>query len=59
MLKLREQAVKQRTALKNQLIGLMREFNLPVSRNHQGFTQSIEMILEDADNELTADLGIC
>lgn len=55
MLKLREQAVKQRTALKNQLIGLMREFNLPVSRNHQGFTQSIEMILEDADNELTAD----
>lgn len=55
MLKLREQAAKQRTALKNQLIGLMREFNLPVSRSYQGFTQSIELILEDADNDLTDD----
>ena len=28
MLKLREQCIKQRTALKNQLMGLLREFNI-------------------------------
>ncbi|GAD91262.1 hypothetical protein VHA01S_080_00020 [Vibrio halioticoli NBRC 102217] len=47
MLKLREQAIKQKTALKNQLKGLMREFNLPVGCSHQSFILMTELILED------------
>lgn len=55
MLKLREQAIKQKTALKNQLKGLMREFNLPVGRSHQSFILMIELTLEDAENGLKSE----
>lgn len=50
MLKLREQSVKQRVALKNQLSGLLKEFHISSGRSISSFISTIEMTLEDADN---------
>jgi transposase len=50
MLKLREQCIKQRTALKNQLMGLLREFNILSGRSLSGLISTIESLLEDGDN---------
>ncbi|WP_146867049.1 IS110 family transposase, partial [Aliivibrio fischeri] len=50
MLKLREQCIKQRTVLKNQLMGLLREFNILSGRSLSGLISTIESLLEDGAN---------
>jgi transposase len=54
MLKLREQCIKQRTALKNQLMALLREFNIVPGRSLTGLIATIEDLLEDGENEFSA-----
>jgi len=54
MLKLREQCIKQRTALKNQLMALLREFNISSDRSVSGLISTIQDVLEDAENGFTA-----
>ena len=56
MLKLREQCIKQRTALKNQLMALLREFNLSPGRSLSGLIATIECVLEDGENGFTMPL---
>lgn len=53
ILRLREQCIKQKTALKNQLGGLLREFNISVGRGESKLISTIELVLEDADNGLS------
>lgn len=53
ILRLREQCIKQKTALRNQLAGLLREFNFQVGRGESKLISSIELILEDAENGLS------
>lgn len=50
ILRLREQCIKQKTALKNQLKGLLREFNISTGRGESQLIISIELVLEDAEN---------
>ncbi|CAH1530258.1 transposase [Vibrio owensii] len=50
MLKLREQCIKQRTALKNQLTSLCREFNIHPGRSRASLVTTIETVIEDAEN---------
>ncbi|MFA1563310.1 IS110 family RNA-guided transposase [Aliivibrio fischeri] len=50
MLKRREQCIKQRTTLKNQLMGLLREFNILSGRSLSSLISTIESLLEDGDN---------
>lgn len=50
MLKLREHSVKQKVALKNQLTGLLREFNISSGRSISQFVGTIQDTLEDAEN---------
>ncbi len=50
ILRLREQCIKQKTALQNQLGGLLREFNISVGRGESQLISSIESVLEDAEN---------
>ncbi|MCU4677714.1 IS110 family transposase [Catenovulum sp. 2E275] len=52
ILRLREQCIKQKTALKNQLGGLLREFNITVGRGECKLICAIESALEDAENGL-------
>lgn len=53
ILRLREQCIKQKTALKNQLGGLLREFNFSVGRGESKLIKTIESVLEDYENGLT------
>ena len=53
ILRLRELAVKQKTALSNQLKALLLEFNVRV-RGAQAMKSTIQNILEDAENGLSA-----
>lgn len=53
ILRLREQCIKQKTALKNQLGGLLREFNFSVGRGESKLIRTIESILEDYENGLS------
>ncbi|MBO1256334.1 IS110 family transposase [Alteromonas sp. 5E99-2] len=50
MLKLREQCIKQKTAIKNQLTSLCREFNIRPGRSKECLISTIEFVLEDAEN---------
>jgi len=50
LLRLRELAVKQKTALNNQLKGLLLEFNVRVSSKNGGLDGAIQSFLEDASN---------
>ncbi len=50
MFKLREQCIKQKTAVKNQLTGLCREFNIRPGRSHESLLSTIALVLEDAEN---------
>jgi transposase len=50
ILRLRELAIKQKTALNNQLKALLLEFNIQVSNKKGGLKGIIEEVLEEADN---------
>ncbi len=50
VLRLRELAIKQKTALNNQLKALLLEFNIRVSNKNGGLKGIIEGVLEDAKN---------
>ena len=50
ILRMRELAVKQKTALKNQLKSLLLEFNLRCSKGHGGLKNAVYTALEDAEN---------
>ncbi len=53
MLRLRELAVKQKTASGNQLKALLLEFNIRVSARNGGLGGVIESVLENAENEFS------
>ena len=53
LMRLRELAVKQKTALSNQLKGLLLEFNVRVSTKNGGLEGTISTFLEDAENEVS------
>ena len=53
VLRLRELAIKQKTATGNQLKALLLEFNIRVSTRNGGLGGVIESILEDAENEFS------
>lgn len=53
VLRLRELAIKQKTALNNQLKSLLLEFNVRVSKRNGGLRGTIEALLEDAENGLS------
>ncbi len=53
MMRLRALAVKQRTATKNQLLGLLKEFNLQVTGSGSKLLASTALVLEDASNGLS------
>lgn len=53
MLKLRDLAVKHQTALRNQLIALLAEFNIHSSSRNGGIRSAVGNLLEDADNGFT------
>ena len=50
LVRLREQAVKQKVALRNQLEALLLEFNIRISRKSGGLGGTIQSVLEEADN---------
>lgn len=56
ILKLREQCIKQRTALKNQLSGLLREFNIPLGRSQSHLVSTIQSVIEDAEINFSVGL---
>ncbi len=53
ILRLRELAVKQKTASGNQLKALLLEFNIRISARKGGLGGVIESVLEDAENEFS------
>ena len=54
MMRLRELAIKQKTALSNQLGSLLLEFNIRSSARNGGLRGAIESALEDAENSLSS-----
>lgn len=52
MKRLRELAIKQKTALNNQIKGLLLEFNVRISTKNGGLIEGIKSFIEDAENEL-------
>jgi transposase len=53
ILRLRELAVRHKTASGNQLIALLLEFNIRVSSRNGGLGEVIESVLENAENEFS------
>jgi len=53
IMRLRELAIKQKTACKNQLRALLLEFNIRVSKKSGGLSGVIQATLEDAENGLS------
>ncbi len=53
VMRLRELAIKQKTALSNQIKGLLLEFNVRVSTKNGGLEGAINSFIEDAENELS------
>lgn len=53
VLRLRELAIKQKTALSNQIKGLLLEFNVRIYNKDGGIVAGIKAYIEDAENELT------
>jgi transposase len=53
MLHLRELAIKQKTALSNQIKALLLEFNIRISGKGGCVTAAIQAFIEDAENQLT------
>ena len=52
-MRLRELAVKQKTAINNQIKGLLLEFNVRVSTKNGGLKGAVQSFIEDAENELS------
>ena len=52
--RIRERLVKERTALLNQIRGLLAEYGLIIPLKRNAVSQALPRILEDADNGLTA-----
>jgi len=55
MMKLRDLAIKHQTALKNQLIGLLAEFNIHSYSRNGGIKSAVASLLEDAENGFTCE----
>ena len=55
IMRLRELAIKQKTAMSNQLTSLLAEFNLMVSSRNGGLRGVIESTLEDAENDFSSE----
>jgi len=53
IMRLRELAIKQKTALNNQIKGLLLEFNVRVSTKSGGLKAAVQSFIEDAENELS------
>jgi len=53
MVRLRELAIKQKTASRNQIKALLLEFNIRVSPRQGGLKGVVESLLEDAENGLS------
>jgi len=53
IMRLRELAVKQKTAINNQIKGLLLEFNVRVSTKNGGLKGAVQSFIEDAENELS------
>ena len=54
--RLRELAVKQRDALKKQIVSLLSELNIHIGKRKGGVLNAIDEVLEDADNALADEL---
>lgn len=55
VLRLRELAIKQKTALSIQIKGLLLEFNVRIYNKDGGIVAGIKAYIEDAENELTCE----
>ena len=55
IMRLRELAIKQKTASSNQLISLLAEFNIVVSSRNGGLRGVIESTLENAENDFSCE----
>lgn len=55
ILRLRELAIKQKTALNNQIKGLLLEFNVRISNKNGGIIVGVQSFIEDAENELSIE----
>lgn len=53
--RIRSQAIKQRTALSNQIRGFLAEYGLVIPKGLSHIRKNLPNILEDAENELTAN----
>ena len=58
-MRFRELAIKQKTALGNQLKGLLLELNIRVSNRGGGLKGVIQNTLEDAENDLSFEFSTC
>lgn len=56
LLRVRRLAVGQRTALANQVRALLLEYGIALPQGRQRLRQALPEVLEDADNELSAEL---
>ncbi len=56
--RIRQEQVRQRTALVNQIRGLLSEYDIVISRRVESLRNALPDILEDAENKLTADFRI-
>ena len=56
--RIRQEQVRQRTALVNQIRGLLSEYGIVISRSVESLRNALPDILEDAENRLTADFRI-
>ena len=55
MMKIRDLAVSHQTALKNQLVALLAEFNIGSLKRNGGLKSAVEGLLEDAQNDFTCE----
>ena len=56
--RIRQEQVRQRTALVNQIRGLLSEYGIVISRRVESLRNALPDILEDAENRLTANFRI-
>jgi transposase len=52
--RIRERLIKERTAIGNQLRGLLGEYGVILAKGHAAIRQGLQEILEDASNDLSA-----
>ena len=56
--RIRSELVQQRTAKVNQIRGLLAEYGIVIGRRVEVLQQALPLILEDAENSLTADFRV-